>query len=124
MIKTHPSRGVEIIKSIDSLKPVIPIILYHHERYDGKGYPEGLKGHEIPLGARIICLVVAFMAMITKRPYRDSRTISQAIAEITDMSGTQFDPKVVKAFLELIKEKRIMNLIEEAAYGTKNSDQN
>jgi len=120
IIKTHPYRGVEIIQSIDSLKPIIPIILYHHERYDGKGYPEGLRGNEIPKGARIISLVVAFLAMVTKRAYRETRTIEEAIAEIKEMSGTQFDPKVVKVFLELIKQERIMNMIQEAAYGTKN----
>lgn len=122
IIKLHPYRGVEIIESIDSLKPIIPIILYHHERYDGNGYPDGLKGSAIPIGSRIIALVVAFMAMITKRAYRETRLISEAVAEIRAMTGTQFDPKVTKAFFELIKQERIMNMIEEAAYGTKNCD--
>ena len=114
IIKTHPFHGVEIIKSIDSLKPVIPIILYHHERYDGKGYPEGLKGEDIPLGARIISLVVAFVAMITKRPYREAKSVEEAIDEIKRMSGSQFDPTVVKRFLELLKQERIMNIIRGA----------
>jgi hypothetical protein len=122
IIKMHPHRGVEIIETIDSLKPVIPIILYHHERFDGLGYPDGLTGSAIPIGSRIIALVVAFMAMITKRSYRESRLISEAVAEIKAMAGTQFDPKVVKAFFELIKQERIINMIEEAAYGTKNCD--
>ena len=112
VIKTHPYRGVEIIKSIDSLKPVIPIVLYHHERYDGKGYPEGLSGEEIPMGARIMSLVVAFTAMITKRPYRDAKTVDEALEEIKNLAGIQFDPNVAKHFLELIKEEHIMNLIK------------
>jgi hypothetical protein len=122
IIKTHPYRGVEIIQSIDSLKPIIPIILYHHERYDGKGYPEGLQGTEIPLGARILSLAVAFFAMISSRPYREARSVSAAIEEIREMSGTQFDPLVVKTFLDLIKQERIINMIQEAANGTKNSN--
>ncbi|MBU1863990.1 MAG: GAF domain-containing protein [Candidatus Omnitrophica bacterium] len=112
IIKTHPYRGVEIIQSIDSLKPVIPIILYHHERYDGKGYPEGLHGEEIPPGARIMSLIVAFTAMITKRPYREAKSIEEALQEIEQLSGTQFDPHVVKYFLALMKEKHIINLIK------------
>ncbi len=112
IVKAHPFHGVEIIKSIDSLKPIIPIILYHHERYDGKGYPEGLKENAIPLGARIISLVVAFVAMITKRPYREAKSIEEAIEELKKMSGTQFDPKIVKSFLEILKEERIMNIVK------------
>ena len=112
LIKTHPYRGVEILKSIDSLKPVIPIILYHHERFDGKGYPEGLKAEEIPIGARIIAIVVAFTAMITNRPYRKAKTIEDALEEISHFAGTQFDPRVVEHFLALNKEEHIMKLIQ------------
>lgn len=112
IIKTHPYRGVEILKSINSLKPVIPIILYHHERYDGKGYPEGLRGSEIPLGARLISLIVAFMAMITKRPYRETKTIEQALEEIEHLAGAQFDPKMVKEFLRMMQEDAIKKLVK------------
>jgi HD-GYP domain-containing protein (c-di-GMP phosphodiesterase class II) len=103
IIKRHPIKGVQIIKHLDILKPVIPIILYHHERYDGKGYPSGLKGDRIPLGARIMALADAFEAMVYGRPYREKIDVKSAIEEIKRKSGTQFDPKVVEAFLKAIK---------------------
>ena len=83
LIKTHPFHGVELIKSMEPLKPVVPIILYQNERYDGKGYPHGLRGEEIPLCARILALVTAFVAMISERPYRPSKSVEDAMDEIT-----------------------------------------
>jgi len=103
IIKKHPIKGVQIIKHLDILKPIIPIILYHHERYDGKGYPSGLKGDKIPLGARIMALADAFEAMVYGRPYREKIDVKSAIEEIKKKSGTQFDPKVVDAFLKAVK---------------------
>ncbi|MGE4357142.1 MAG: HD domain-containing phosphohydrolase [Candidatus Omnitrophota bacterium] len=112
LIKEHPIKSAEIVGTIEAMKPAIPLIMHHHERYDGKGYPMGLKKNEIPLGARIIALVDAFEAMICKRPYRGrSMKIEEAVREIKKSSGTQFDPLVVKAFLKLIKEDRIKNVI-------------
>lgn len=105
IIKRHPRKGVSIIKHIGFLKPVIPIILYHHENYDGSGYPKGLRGEEIPLGARIMAVASAFNAMVTKRPYRQKVDARSAIAEIKKNSGTQFDPNVAKAFLKVIRSK-------------------
>lgn len=106
-IKKHPYKGVKLIKPIDVLKPTIPIILYHHERYDGSGYPQGLKGDEIPLGARIMAVTDAFWAMTGKRPYRKKISTKEAVAEIRKYSGTQFDPKVVAAFLRVIRKPQI-----------------
>ncbi len=106
VIRDHPAKSVELIKPVAFLKPVLPIILYHHEKYDGTGYPSGLKKEQIPLGARIMAVVDAFEAMIEERPYRTARTIIEAIEELQRNSGTQFDPKVVEAFCDLSKQKK------------------
>lgn len=113
MIKEHPLKGAKIIKSLKSLKSLAPIIMYHHERFDGTGYPKGLKGSEIPLSARIMGLVGAFEAMITKRPYRSSFSVKKSIEEIKRNSGKQFDPKIVRAFLEILKRKGVAKLIKK-----------
>lgn len=99
LVKQHPHRGVNVLKSVGSLKPVIPIILHHHERYDGLGYPHGLKGEQIPIGARIVAVADSFSAMISRRPYRKEKGIEEAILEIQRHRGTQFDPLVVDSFL-------------------------
>ena len=104
-IKTHPSRGALIIEPAKFLKEKVPLIKYHHERYDGKGYPEGLKGEEIPLMARIICCADSFDAMTSKRAYRDTMPLDYAKGEMTRCSGTQFDPEIVKAFLEVLEDE-------------------
>lgn len=100
-IKSHPHIGAGILNSIEFLKNVCEIIKHHHERYDGKGYPEKLTGDEIPLGSRIICVADSFDAITSCRPYRKPLTFDEASEEIKKCSGTQFDPKVVNAFLEL-----------------------
>jgi HD-GYP domain-containing protein (c-di-GMP phosphodiesterase class II) len=104
-MKTHPARGAGLIKNIKFLKPVVPMILHHHERWDGKGYPKGLKGEEIPIGARIVCILDTFDAITSNRPYSDSRGKEWAIAELKECSGTQFDPEVVDAFIEILTEE-------------------
>lgn len=103
-LKQHPASGVEIIKSVDSLKNVIPLILHHHERYDGRGYPGGLKGEEIPYLARILTVVDSFDAMTSNRPYNTRKTYDEAIIELDKCSGSQFDPDITRAFIEVIKE--------------------
>lgn len=114
-IKRIPLRGANLLKSISSLKPVIPIILYNHERYDGKGYPQGLKGEEIPIGARIVSVVNSFLAMISKRVYRAKFAPKKAVLEIEKNSGTQFDPKVVECFMTVIQKEEILAKIYELA---------
>ncbi len=109
-IMEHPVKSAEIVKSIKSLKPVVPIILYHHERWDGKGYPRGLKGKKIPLGARILCVADAFEAMICHRPYKQSLSFEQAVEEIKKQRGKQFDPDVVDAFLRAVKKGKIKKI--------------
>jgi HD-GYP domain-containing protein (c-di-GMP phosphodiesterase class II) len=112
IIKGHPLKGVQIIKHLEILKPILPIILYHHERYDGKGYPSGLKGKRIPLGARIMALADAFDAMVYGRPYRQRMDLDSAIEEIKKESGKQFDPEVVEAFLKTIRLKKIKKYLQ------------
>jgi len=91
---------------VEFLKPVLPIILYHHENYDGSGYPSGLKREQIPIGARILAVVDAFEAMTIERPYKRRLSVSKAIKEVKRNGGTQFDPKVVNAFVGLSKLKK------------------
>jgi HD-GYP domain-containing protein (c-di-GMP phosphodiesterase class II) len=111
IIQEHPIKGAEIVGSIEAMKPALPVIMHHHEKYDGSGYPSGLKKSQIPMGARIIALADAFEAMICKRPYKGSMKINEAVGEIRKSSGTQFDPIVVNAFLNLVKKGRIKNII-------------
>lgn len=105
-IRTHCENGAKIIEAIDFPWKVKPIIIHHHERYDGKGYPSGLKGREIPIGARILAVVDAFAAMTASRPYR-SHTLSkeEAIQELHKNVGTQFDPEVVEVFTSVVDRK-------------------
>jgi len=101
IIKEHPRIGAEIIRNVHPLKEVVPLILYHHERFDGNGYLEGLSGQEIPLGARIISLADVFQALTSDRPYRRALKDEDAFRIIEDYSGSYFDPQVVDAFFEV-----------------------
>lgn len=98
-MKKHPEMGYQMLEHIDFLKPALEIVLCHQERYDGTGYPRGLKGDGIPIGARIFSVVDAFDAMTSDRPYRPAMTIDAARAEIESCGGSQFDPDVVRAFM-------------------------
>lgn len=109
IIKRHPARGAQILRPLQILKPAIPIIMHHHEKYDGTGYPSRLRKGQIPLGARIMAVADAFEAMVYGRPYRERMSISAAIKEIKKKSGTQFDPKVVEAFLKISKRIKSKN---------------
>ncbi|MBU0503438.1 MAG: diguanylate cyclase [Candidatus Omnitrophica bacterium] len=103
-IKKHPQIAVDIIRPIQFLHSIIPFILYHHERWDGKGYPNGLKADEIPLGARIIAIADVFQALISHRPYRkDAFSKKEAVEIIESAAGTQFDPNIVKVFSRVIR---------------------
>ena len=97
----HPRIGQVILEQAAALKDAVPIILHHHERYAGHGYPFGLRAHEIPLGARIVAIADAYDAMINDRPYKRAISHEQAIAELRRHAGTQFDPEIVELFCDL-----------------------
>lgn len=111
IIKRIPMRGAALLRSISSLKPIIPIVLHHRERFDGKGYPQGLAGEEIPIGARIVSVVDSFFAMISKRAYRATMSLDQALSEIQANQGSQFDPRAVEAFLKVIRRKEVLEKV-------------
>lgn len=104
-IKHHPSIGTHILSNATIFSNIIPIVKYHHERYDGRGYPENLKGEKIPFLARIATVADAFDAMSSKRTYRNNLEISTIIDEIKNNSGTQFDPKIAEVFLDIIENE-------------------
>ncbi|MGB9789162.1 MAG: HD-GYP domain-containing protein [Thermotoga caldifontis] len=105
IIKMHPVYAYEMLSKIEYLKPALDIPYCHHERYDGTGYPRGLKKEEIPLAARIFAVVDVYDALTHDRPYRKAWSRQQAIEYIKEESNKQFDPKVVEVFLRVIEEK-------------------
>jgi HD-GYP domain-containing protein (c-di-GMP phosphodiesterase class II) len=104
-IRRHPQRGAELIRPLEFVEAVSNIILYHHERYDGSGYPMGLKGEEIPIGARILAVIDAYQSMTSSRPYRKQLSVYDAARELVDCAEKQFDSEVVEAFLSGLKEE-------------------
>lgn len=103
-IKKHVNHGVKILEDIKQLKDVVKIIKHHHEKYDGSGYPERLKGDEIPLNAKIIAIADAYDSMVSNRSYREGLSHKEAMKRIEEQSGKQFDPEMVKVFKEIIPE--------------------
>jgi HD-GYP domain-containing protein (c-di-GMP phosphodiesterase class II) len=116
-IKTHPQLGDSIIEPIPFLQGPRRIILHHHERFDGKGYPEGLAGDEIDLEARILSVADAFEAMMSDRPYRKALPLDRAVRELRNNSGSQFDPVVVEAFLDVLKGGELARVSRGATAG-------
>jgi len=112
IIKRHPVKGAQILRPMQILKPVIQIIMHHHEKFNGTGYPSKLKKGQIPQGARIMAVADAFEAMVYGRPYRERMDFNSAIKEIKKKSGTQFDPKVVDAFLRIPKKMIFKKYLE------------
>ncbi len=115
IMKTHSTLGANIVKEVPFLYDLHKLILYHHEHYDGEGYPEKLKGEQIPLGARILHVADAFEAMTSNRPYRSSLGKKEAIRRLIENSGKQFDPTVIKAFLRIAEKKGWIDWQEEIA---------
>lgn len=108
IMKTHTMKGGEILKDFTSIPSIMEGALYHHERYDGKGYPKGLKGEYIPLIGRMICVADSFDAMNSKRSYKEKMYSDQILKELKKNSGTQFDPAIVQVFLKLLSEGKIV----------------
>jgi HD-GYP domain-containing protein (c-di-GMP phosphodiesterase class II) len=105
IIRDHPRRGADLIKHLRFLRDAQPAILYHHERLDGKGYPAGLVGDQIPLEAKILGVVDAYDAMTSERAYRSAMSHEAAVEELKHCSGTQFEPAVVDAFLRVQRDE-------------------
>ncbi len=110
IMRRHPVDGAEILEQIAGLKEMAKIVRYHQEAYDGSGYPEGLKGEEIPIGARIATVVDAFDAMVTDRPYRKGMSVEKAVEELKRNKSTQFDPVVVEAMVAFYEEGNLLPL--------------
>ncbi|MDD3643232.1 MAG: HD domain-containing protein, partial [Candidatus Krumholzibacteria bacterium] len=107
-IRKHPQRGAAIMRPFEFVEAVSQTMLFHHERMDGSGYPMGLKGNQIPIGARIIAVLDAWVAMTSVRPFRKQLALAKSIDELVDNANTQFDPEVIGAFMEvLVDEGRI-----------------
>ncbi len=113
VMKTHPSIGMRIAQSAIELQPIADLILKHHERWDGKGYPLGIAGEAIPVHCRVLAVVDAFDAMTNNRPYRDAMSEQDAFLELDRCAGTQFDPRIVALFHEVIAEEDEGNAFEE-----------
>jgi len=105
MVRQHPINSATILQPLSSINNLIDYVIHHHERYDGKGYPDGIAGEDISLGARILCVADSFDAMVSERPYRKSMTIEEAFQELEKCSGSQFDPKIVKLFIKIMRNK-------------------
>jgi len=106
-IREHPKVGAKLLLRVSALREAIPCVLYHHERWDGNGYPSGKAGEEIPIEARVLAIADAFDAMTSDRPYRRALTRQQALAEVERCAGTQFDPRIAFVFLELFAEAEL-----------------
>jgi signal transduction histidine kinase/response regulator RpfG family c-di-GMP phosphodiesterase len=110
-VALHPLRSAEIVKPIEFQEQVTEIILAHHERMDGRGYPKGLQGNQIPMGARIIAVLDAYESMTIGRPYREAMSHAEALREIQQCKGTQFDPRVVEAFSQVFESEENTKLV-------------
>jgi putative nucleotidyltransferase with HDIG domain len=106
-IQEHPRVGAKILLRIAALREAIPYVLYHHERWDGSGYPSGKSGEEIPIEARVLAIADAFDAMTSDRPYRRALTREEALGEVDRCAGTQFDPRIAEVFLALFAETEL-----------------
>ena len=117
VIKSHTETGATILKHIKSLKHLVPAVYHHHERFDGDGYPQGVKGKDIPLHARIIAIADTFDAMTSNRPYRKALSFRTALSELERNKGIQFDPDITEIFLEILqKTPYYFTLMREPEY--------
>jgi putative nucleotidyltransferase with HDIG domain len=105
IVEQHPAAGVDILEAVPLLTPALDVVGGHHERYDGSGYPQGLRGEEIPFTGRIFAVVDALDAMTHDRPYRAARSVAEALEEVRREAGKQFDPRVVEVALAIPQEQ-------------------
>ena len=117
-MKEHPDIGARILAPLSFLEDVATYVRHHHENYDGTGYPAGLAGEQIPLACRIIHLVDAYDAMTSSRPYRSALPHETAFARIIDAEGSQFDPRIVRLFGELVREGMVAEVRTKVAEAT------
>jgi len=101
LVKEHAIRGASVLQPLEILEPAVPVILHHHERYDGTGYPKGLKKEAIPLGARMIAVADTYQALVSSRPYRKAHSRPEALKILKKESGTKFDPELVSLFRKI-----------------------
>ncbi|NIM20651.1 MAG: response regulator [Candidatus Latescibacteria bacterium] len=113
ILKAHPEVGASIIENMEFLTGTVELVRHHHENWNGKGYPDGLKGEEIPIGSRIIAVADGFDAMTTDRPYRKALKWTEALSTIKEGSGIQYDPEVVRSFEEIIRDKNFRKRMRE-----------
>lgn len=116
LVKAHPVRGAQMLQGVKFLEKATDLVRHHHERVDGKGYPDGLRGDEITVGARIVNVADAFDAMTTERPYRAGLTMEAAIAQLEEKAGTQFAAEVVEVMVRSLREGRICVIKSEASW--------
>lgn len=105
VMKKHPEYGWAVLRRVPGMERASLMILHHHESFDGRGYPAGLKGDEIPMGSRIVSVIDAFDAMVSSRPYREGMPVEEAVKRLINGRGTQFDPDVVDSFLPLARSE-------------------
>jgi HD-GYP domain-containing protein (c-di-GMP phosphodiesterase class II) len=104
-IRTHPTKGAELVSPLRAARHALPYVLFHHERWDGKGYPARIRDKAIPIEARLLAVADAFDAMTSPRPYRQALTHERALLELCACAGTQFDPAIVELFLEVWSDR-------------------
>jgi putative nucleotidyltransferase with HDIG domain len=114
-MRRHPAAGARMLETLGAPATILPVVLHHHERWDGAGYPTGRRGEEIPLEARVLCIVDSFDAMTSTRPYRAPRRPDDAWDELQRCAGTQFDPELVEAFAEAWAESGLGVLVWQPA---------
>jgi putative nucleotidyltransferase with HDIG domain len=118
LMRRHPAAGARMLRSLGAPETILPLVLHHHERWDGDGYPTGRRGDDIPLEARVLCIADSFDAMTSMRPYRSSWTPDEAMDELARCAGTQFDPDLVGAFASAWADAGLGVLVwQEAAAG-------